>query len=415
MIDTTATSDGAPASSADAPSAAVPRPEARPGYRGRVSIRAWWASRRAFGFDVLVATSAVALGLTLRMGRYAGLADWPYLHQVSAVLTGALLLHRRRAPFGSGVAICAVALFYPTHALFFAAYAAGAYIEDRRRAWALIAALVLMGSQPWSYPAPLTIVSSGSIALVPALLGLYVAARRRIRLDRAEQAARERELGFERVRLEERSRIAGEMHDVITHRVSLMVLQAGALRTRARDEDVRASAEELRLVGCKALEELRGLVAVTRSEQQVGSVVATPRAVLDVSDLVADSRSAGVPVELVVLGEPHATSPVVGRAAYRVVQEALTNVHKHAPGAVVDIRLHYVGDEVQISVRNSAPTRAAEITLGAGGSGLLGLRKRVELVAGTLRTGPLPDGGYELLAILPAGASTTTLTTGEPA
>ncbi|MFI1577007.1 sensor histidine kinase [Embleya sp. NPDC020630] len=380
-----------------------------------MSIRAWWASRRSFGFDVLVAAIGVALGLTLRMGRDAGLVGWPYLHQVSAVLSGALLLYRRRAPFGSGAAICAVGLVYPTHVLYFAAYAVGAGVEDRRRAWGLIGALVVTTAQPWSHPRPLNIVTGAGLALVPVLLGLYVAARRRLRADRAEREVRERQLGFERVRMEERARIAGEMHDVITHRVSLMVLQAGALRTRARDEDVRASAEELRLVGCKALEELRGLVAVTRSERQVGSVVVGPRAVLDVSDLVADSRSAGIPVDLVTLGEPHPTSPVVGRAAYRVVQEALTNVHKHAPGAGVDIRLHYVGDEVRITVRNSAPTRAVDVALGSGGSGLLGLRKRVELVAGTLRTRPLPDGGYELLAILPAGATTTTTTTGEPA
>ncbi|MFI6582363.1 sensor histidine kinase [Embleya sp. NPDC050493] len=378
-----------------------------------MSSRAWSASRRSFGFDVLVSAIAIALGLALRMGPHPGLLDGPYLHQASAVVAGALLLNRRRAAFGSGMAVCAVSLVHPTHALFFAAYAVGAYVEDRRRALALIAALVSTTAQPWNHPAPSDIVGGMSVALVPALLGLHVAARRRLRLDRAARAERERELLFERVRMEERARIAGEMHDVITHRVSLMVLQAGALRTRAREDDVRATAEELRLVGCKALEELRGLVAMTRSEQQVGSVVAAPRAVLDVSDLVADSRSAGVSVDVITLGEPHATSPVIGRAAYRVVQEALTNVHKHAPGAVVDVRLHYVGDEVQITVRNSAPTRAADIALGTGGSGLLGLRKRVELVAGTLHTGPLPDGGYELLAVLPAGASPTT--TGEPA
>ncbi|MET7303448.1 histidine kinase [Embleya sp. NPDC005575] len=378
-----------------------------------MSFRAWSAPRRSFGFDVLVSAIAIALGSALRMGRSSGLVDWPYVHQASAVVAGTLLLNRRRAPFGSGVAICAVSLVHPTHVLFFAAYAAGAYVEDRRRAGALIGGLVPATAQPWNHPDPWSIVGSASVALVPALLGLYVAARRRLRLDRGDRVKRERELLFEQVRMQERARIAGEMHDVITHRVSLMVLQAGALRTRARDEEVRAAAEELRMVGCKALEELRGLVTVTRSEQQVGSVVAAPRAVLDVSDLVADSRSAGVSVDVITLGEPHATSPVVGRAAYRVVQEGLTNVHKHAPGAVVDVRLHYVGDEVQITVRNSAPTRAVDVALGTGGSGLLGLRKRVELVAGTLRTGPLPDGGYELLAVLPAGASTTT--TGDPA
>ncbi|MGW1988794.1 ATP-binding protein [Embleya sp. NPDC001921] len=105
---------------------------------------------------------------------------------------------------------------------------------------------------------------------------------------------------------------------------------------------------------------------------------------------------------------------MIGRAARRVVQEALTNARGHAPGAVVGVRLHHLGDEVRITVRNSAADRAAEVAPGTGGSGLLGLRKRVELMSGTLRTGPLPDGGYELLAVLPAGAPATT-TTGDHA
>jgi signal transduction histidine kinase len=434
MTDHSTALDGAPMPSFGAPSRA-----GSAGYRSRVvnhrapvpngrrsdpsseppntSPSAW--RNRSFGFDVLIAAIAIAIGLVTRMGRHAGLVDWPGVHVVSAVVSGGLLLHRRSSPFWSGLAVCVVGLVHPTQTTYFAAYAAGAYVEDRRRACGLIAGLALVAAQPWNYPDPFAIVGNVCIALVPALLGLYVAARRRLRLDRAERAQAERESTFERVRHEERARIAAEMHDVITHRVSLMVLQAGALRTRARDDDVRATAEELRLVGCKALEELRGLVAVTRSGRQPGSVVAESGAVLDVCDLITDSRTAGVVVELNTVGERRPTSPVVGRAAYRVVQEALTNVHKHAPGAAVVVWVHYTGDEVHITVRNSAPTRAADVALGAGGSGLLGLRKRVELVAGTLRAGPSDDGGYELVAVLPVIAPTarTTLapTTGDSA
>ncbi|MYW04684.1 hypothetical protein GT354_41730 [Streptomyces sp. SID3343] len=387
---------------------------------------AWsaWRDRRSFAFDVVVAALAVAIGLATRMGRHPGLVDWPYVHQVSAVVCGASLLHRRRSPFRSGLVVCGVGLVYPTQATYFAVYAVAAYAvgagdDDRRRAWGLIAGLTLVAGRPWDQPDPVGVVGGVGVALVPALLGLYVAARRRLRLDRGERARREQELTFERVRREERARIAGDMHDVITHRVSLMVLQAGALRTRARDDDVRVTAEELRLVGCKALEELRALVAVTRCEQQPGSVVVEAGAVLDVSDLVADSRTAGVVVDLTTVGERRPTSPVVGRAAYRVVQEALTNVHKHAPGAGVGVWVHYTGDELRITVRNSAPTRDADVALGAGGSGLVGLRKRVELVAGALRAGPSEDGGYELVAVLPVLAPTARAaiapTTGEPA
>jgi signal transduction histidine kinase len=263
-------------------------------------------------------------------------------------------------------------------------------------------------------PGSAAIAPALAAVLVPALLGLYLADRRRTRLDRAERVERERALLLERAHLRERADIADEAHDVLAHRIGLMVLQAGALRTRARDRDVRARAEELRLAGCRALEELRALVAVTGSGRRAGSVPDAPQEMLDVSDLVADARSAGVSVDLITLGAPRATSSVVGRAARRVVQEALTNVRRHAPGAVVGVRLQHMGDEVRIAVRNSAAGRAAEVAPGPGGSGLLGLRKRVELMAGTLRTGPLPDGGYELLAVLPAGTPTST-TTGEPA
>ncbi|HEV2777971.1 MAG TPA: histidine kinase [Actinophytocola sp.] len=210
--------------------------------------------------------------------------------------------------------------------------------------------------------------------------------------DRAERAERER------AEAEERVRLAGEMHDVVTHRVSLMVLHAGALGMSAPDEPTRAAAETVRVAGREALNELRDLVGVLRNGQ-TGSRV-PPDAAPDLSTLVAEWRAAGLPVDLTEDGNPACTSPAVGRTAYRIVQESLTNIGTHAPGAGATVRVRYGGDRVRLTIRNTPGTMT--VNSGQSGSGLLGLRQRVELVGGTLHAGPTPDGGFEVDATLPA-------------
>jgi signal transduction histidine kinase len=210
--------------------------------------------------------------------------------------------------------------------------------------------------------------------------------------------------------VEERVRLAAEMHDVVTHRVSLMVLQAGALGVTATDAATRAAAEDLRAAGCQALEELRDLVGVLRATpEDAVEDVAVPRAggqaaAPDFGELLTESESVGVSVELDQRGNPALASPVVGRTAYRVVQEALTNVRKHAPGATAKVIMDYQADRVHLPIRNTAPERQVDESLTASGSGtgLLGLRQRVELVSGTLHAGPTEDGGFEVDATLPA-------------
>jgi signal transduction histidine kinase len=238
---------------------------------------------------------------------------------------------------------------------------------------------------------------------VGPLLALYFGARAamvRALTERAERAERERYLLAEQARADERARLAGEMHDVVTHRVSLMVLQAGALSVTAKDEATRQAAEELRAAGVQALDELRDLVGILRTSAEEDQ--APPAAGL--AALVDESTAAGVPAELAEEGDPALASPVVARTVYRVVREALTNVHKHAPGAHVRVHVSYRESQVRLTVVNTPATGAPGSGMAATGSGLgiASLRQRIELVHGTLRAGPTPEGGFCLEATLPA-------------
>ncbi|GLW93627.1 sensor histidine kinase [Actinokineospora globicatena] len=274
---------------------------------------------------------------------------------------------------------------------------------------ALVLALFGLVVRPWDTSTEL-ILGTVLLVLLPALIGLYVRAHRTLvqaLTDRAERAEREQHLLAEQARADERVRLAEEMHDVVTHRVSLMVLHAGALAVTGPDERTKTAAEGLRVAGCEALNELRELVGVLRnetSEHQPREAVDEPTEVPDLSTLVSESESVGVPVELVRDGNPARISAAVSRTAYRVVQESLTNIRKHAPGAPTKVHVRYSGDRVRLTVRNATATQSVDSGLsGSGsGSGLTGLRQRVELVGGTLTSGPLPSGGFEVDAVLPA-------------
>ena len=283
-----------------------------------------------------------------------------------------------------------------------AAYGPFYYHRNRRAAFAAVGTLTLIVAEVWNPSVSVITIGVLRTAVGP-LLALYYTARREVLQglrDRAERAEQERFLLAEQARAEERARLAGEMHDVVTHRVSLMVLQAGALSVTATDEATRQAAEELRAAGCQALDELRDLVGILRTESdsdQTPSVSGLPA-------LIAESAAAGTPAELAEDGDPALASPVVGRTAYRIVREALTNARKHAPGAAVLVQVGYTEQQVRVAVSNGSATQSADHELSATGSGLglAGLRQRVELVHGTLRAGPAPAGGFRVEAVLPA-------------
>jgi signal transduction histidine kinase len=283
-------------------------------------------------------------------------------------------------------------------------------LRNRRSTWVLVAVITVLATRPWD-PSWTTVPLGLLYTAVPALAGRYLAARRTLLAglrDKAERTEREQQLLAEQARAEERARLATEMHDVVTHRVSLMVLQAGALEVTATDQAVRRAADALRVAGMQALDELRELVGVFgRAPDGASPPVGPPAPRRELRELVDASRAAGVPVQLVQDGPEDAAPPVVLRTAHRVVQEALTNVHKHAPGGQVRVEVHYRADAVTLSVCNTAPPVPPDPALaGSGsGSGLRGLRERVEVIGGALHAAPRADGGFEVRAELPVEAT----------
>src|ERR1039457_70433 len=238
--------------------------------------------------------------------------------QAAACLSLAL---RRRAPLAVVAALGAFTLtvtlliwpagaLTPAHAgnvwapfaTVLAAYGPFFYQQDRRRAFIAIAVLAGVVARPWQ-PSVMIIMIGVLRTAVGSLLAVYFDARRRLvqaLTERAERAERERHLLAEQARAEERARLAGEMHDVVTHRVSLMVLQAGALRMTATDEPTRQAAEELRVTGCQALDELRDLVGILRAHPDGDETPSTP----GLAGLVAESVKVGTPAELTQDGDP---------------------------------------------------------------------------------------------------------------
>jgi signal transduction histidine kinase len=395
----------------------------------RVTERLWRTRREAVFYLLPVALLVLLYALNAAFGpRPSTGAGWAeLLLGVGLVL---MLVQRRRWPLVLGLTVLVVTLgmllcmelapellkfkqsdpWVPLAAPI-VTYTIALY-RNNTVGWAAIIALIALACRPWS--TSFELVAGGLLLVgVPALLGLYIGTHRTLissLTDRAERAEREQHLLAEQARTEERVRLAEEMHDVVTHRISLMVLHAGALAVTSPDEHTKHAAEDLRVAGCQALNELRDLVGVLRNgETEQGAPPALEPAgqqnpLPDLSTLVAESASVGIRVDLTEHGNPARTSPTVGRTAYRIVQESLTNIRKHAPGASATVLVRYGGDRVRLTIRNTAATRSVDADLsGTGsGSGLLGLRQRVELVGGALHAGPSADGGFEVDAILPA-------------
>lgn len=248
------------------------------------------------------------------------------------------------------------------------------------------------------------VTASVSTFALLGLLGAFVQTRRAETAElraRAERMEAEREERARAAVVSERGRIARELHDVAAHDLSAIVVQAGAAdRLVERDpKAARLTLQAIRSQGRETLSALRQLVGIMREADTDGRA---PQPTLRrVGELIGVARDAGMAVEVTVHGRPRPLPAAVDLTAYRVVQEALTNARRHAPGAAATVELTYA-DEVQVRVcsgRARQPVPVAE----PGGHGLRGMRERVEQAGGTLSAGPTDDGGWCIDALLPAG------------
>ncbi|MFE2287934.1 sensor histidine kinase [Streptomyces sp. NPDC059443] len=401
----------------------------------------WWERRRSAVLDVgLGGVSAVECAVEgVGFAREAGVPVWAGVLFGAGV--GATLVLRRRWP----IAVVLVGIAVSPAAMGFLLGVVGLYTlatsEVPRRITATLASMSLAATFVVMYLRTrgdegaghtLVIVLSVFVAVAltvpPVLLGLYIGARRRLMESLHERAdSLERELSLladraeeraEWARTEERTRIAREMHDVVAHRVSLMVVHAAALQAIALKDPAKAvkNAALVGDMGRQALTELREMLGVLRAEapKPVAAVTAPVALVGSFEDgptlaeleaLVGQSRAAGMAVVLDVRGECAAAyAAEVEQTAYRVVQEALTNCHKHAPGARVVVRLAHREGEVAMQVENGpCDGKAAEPGLPSGGNGLVGMRERVLGLGGVFVSGPTDEGGFKVSAVLPSG------------
>jgi signal transduction histidine kinase len=330
------------------------------------------------------------------------------------------LFTRRWFPFGAPAAywILAAALSFvdgvlipSIESLFLVGLASAALLgnlRDARQAWTGLV-IVLAGITAVVYNVPGH--TTAELILIPVEFGITWAVGFALRArseqaeaaeTRAERAEREREAAARLAVAEERARIARELHDVVAHAVSVMVLQVGAVRHKLPDAmaDDSEALKGVERAGRTALTEMRRLLAAMRGDGE--NVEFTPQPGLDgLDELIADVSRAGLPVELHVDGEPVPLPRGVDLSAYRIVQEGLTNALKHAHASTADVTVRYGLDELQIEVRDNGLGSSTSDGLGHG---LIGVRERVKLYGGEMNAGTGDEGGFVLSTRLPISA-----------
>jgi len=204
----------------------------------------------------------------------------------------------------------------------------------------------------------------------------------------------------------ERSRVARELHDVLSHQLSAIAVQAGAARLASQQDPGVAvrTVGGIEDIARQGLIELNRIVgALRRDEHEQLDRRPQPR-LADLPDLVDGARAAGLPVRLAITGQPQSLPAAIELAAYRVVQESLTNTLRYAGSAAASVTLSYLDDGLDLVVQNEAPARAGEQPVNGGGRGLQGLAERAELLGGSLQAGPRPGGGFSVHAWLPGSS-----------
>ena len=338
--------------------------------------------------------------------------DRPWL-VVLAVLSVGALLFRRRWPFASLAVIAATVI---------------AAKPDGATALPVLFVLYTIAStRPWRVAAiTIAFLVAGSIVdtaldggpmkvgdAVPfavqcaavAALGLYVGARRaaiEALRERADRLDRERELLADRAVAEERVRIAQELHDVVAHNVSLIVVKAQALGATVPDERVAEATHGIADLGRQAMAEMHRTLKLLRTPADDAAQRAPQPGLANLDRLLEQSRAAGLDVRLAVEGEPRELSQSLDLSAFRIVQEALTNVRKHAGRARATVTVGYRPQALELTVIDSG-NGMAHPAPESGGHGLVGMRERAAMFGGTLTARPRAERGFEVTAVLPYG------------
>ena len=376
----------------------------------------------------VVETAAVLALCVVAVGGGVLTAEGPWRILLAVVLGAAMtlpLLARRRAPLAVLVAIAGVTwltgpVIGPSGselgawmAYLVATYSVGAHPSTTSAALGLgvstVPATAWMVVQLRAGENPSEMVQPVMV-LIAAWVAGRISARRHHRAELVEYRAAQVESGAADIAREaaerERSRIARELHDVVTHGMSVMVVQAQAAQTLAASDTERAR-EAMRAVedaGRTALVEMRRLLGVIRGDGPVGAPGdRTPQPRLDdLRGLVERVREAGLPVSYAIDGDPEGVPAGVGVCAYRIVQESLSNVVRHCGAVPSQVGLRITDSALDVAVENS-PARRPLPPAPGGGRGLAGMRERVAVFDGRLETGPLPGGGFAVHAVLPLG------------
>ncbi len=387
-----------------------------------------WPRRRLprYGFDAVLAVGATAVVLTVEFAVPVGAS--PRASLLAAVLLPAQtlpLVARRRAPvlvmivvLAAGVGYTAAGLGPPMaeFVVLIGVYTVAAHRDSRTAVGCGVAAaavaqvVTLTGVASWRY-------LLGQVVLIGSatVLGLYVRTRRAYVGDLIAWAAHlehERERADRQAVIQERTRIAREMHDIIGHHVTFMVLQAGAISQilDPAQQRAREGLETVAASGRQALAEMRRMLGMLRLDDSTrggddgdDEQPLEPRPGLDdIAALVDTYRRAGLPVDLDMQPAPWPLPSSVGLSAYRIVQEALTNVWKHARATRSCVAIRYRADGMEVEVVDDGHGYDAQLA-DRGGHGLIGMHERVAMFGGTLSTQQRPEGGYRVLARLPLG------------
>jgi len=380
--------------------------------------------------DAVIAAGVAVLGLASGLGARAQHEHMPLAAIPILTAMGLVLYPRRRYPAAvlGAVAAGVVALIAlgaslggSFLAVLCACYSAAVY-GSRRLVIGLVAgavAVIVLIGIPESFgfgrgvlraiPVPTILAAAGAVLFGLVIRSQFSArtAQLAVMAERAEWATAQREQEARRATLAERLRIARELHDIVAHHVSVVVIQAqGAQRVADRDPDrARQAMADVERTARTALEEMRRMLGLLRSpdDAEDSGSLDVAHGAADIAALADRMTGSGVAVTVRTTGEPFGVPEDVGLALYRIAQEALTNVLKHAGPAHAEVHLHY-GEQLEITVADDGRGAAAVLTGAAppgAGRGITGMRERVAMLGGSITAGPQPGGGFRVYAVIP--------------